>query len=70
VIPRPDGVFHDSELPGSLEPDALSWDLGLSTILPGELRKHEGTSNVRLVQSLVKLCEQVIIFLTIFLALS
>jgi hypothetical protein len=58
-IPRPDGVPSDSELPGSIEPDALSWDLGLSTILPGELRKLEGTSNVRLVQSLVKIFEQV-----------
>jgi hypothetical protein len=60
--PRSDGVSLTSELPGFIEPDALSWDLGMSTILPGELRKLEGTPNIRLVQSLVKICEQVNIF--------
>jgi hypothetical protein len=64
--PRPDGVASNSELPGSVEPDTLSWDLGLSTILPGELKKLEGTSNVRLVQSLVKICEQVNIICLFF----
>jgi hypothetical protein len=66
ATPRPDNVPLVSELPGSVEPDALSWDLGLSTILPGELRKLESTSNVRLVRSLVKLCEQVDLSIIIF----
>ncbi|KAL3846310.1 hypothetical protein ACJIZ3_003713 [Penstemon smallii] len=56
--PRHDNIPLDYVLSSSCEPDALSWNLGLSTILPGELKKYEDVSNLRLVQSLFKTFKQ------------